>query len=156
MSGSRALTRCDVAAFGIVAFRIAAVVTLTHWWGLTGTAWAMVAASAAQAPVFLRMASRELGVDLGTIVRATWRTVVAVAAMVAGGLGFAELCHSAHIPDQIAAILDAAVSGVVYVAVHLLLWALSGKPEGVERDLLRLIGARLGGRLRILRSLGTA
>jgi len=131
-------------------------VTLTHWWGLTGTAWAMVAASAAQAPVFLRMASRELGVDLGTIVRATWRTVVAVAAMVAGGLGFAELCHSAHIPDQIAAILDAAVSGVVYVAVHLLLWALSGKPEGVERDLLRLIGARLGGRLRILRSLGTA
>jgi lipopolysaccharide exporter len=145
-----------LAAFGIVAFRIAAVVVMTRWWGLTGTAWAMVAASAVQAPVFMRMASRELDIKYGAMVSATWRTIVAIAAMVIGGLGFAELCQSAQMGSQLTAVLDAIVSGALYLAVHLLLWSLAGKPEGVERDLLRLINTRLVSRLRVLRLPGAA
>ncbi len=143
-----------IATFGIVAFRVTAVVLLTRWWGLTGAAWAMVAASALQAPIFLRMAIRELGIDIGAMIQATWRTIIAIAAMVVFGLGFLELCRSMHMQDQIAAMLDAVASGALYLAVHLLLWTLSGKPEGVERDLLRLIGARLGTKLAFLRPSG--
>jgi O-antigen/teichoic acid export membrane protein len=135
-----------LASLAILLLRIAAVIVLTQYYGLAGTAWAMVLASAIQLPVFFRMAMRELKISLADIFHAVWRTVLATAIMAAGASLLGDFFRTTPIPDQAAAVIIATISGVAYLACHILFWVLARKPDGVERELLRLALSSLGKR----------
>ncbi len=135
-----------LASLAILILRIVAVVVLTTYAGLSGTAWAMVIVSTIQAPVFFRLVMHELKITVADIFRAVWRTVLATAAMAASAWIVGDFLLSKPLPYQADAIIVAVTSAFIYLACHTLLWILAQKPNGVERELLRLGLSRFGKR----------
>jgi PST family polysaccharide transporter len=84
---------------------------------------------------------RLIGLSLLQQVGNTARSLLSVAAM---GIALIGLCHNWSVGDTagqrlVYLLLLGATGGVVYTAVHLFSWRLSGRPVGPESDLLGFV-----------------
>jgi lipopolysaccharide exporter len=112
--------------------------------GLKGGALAAALAIAAQQLLYLITMSRRTGGGFGEFLSAIWRPLVATAAMAAllaaCGLGWTQ--GPAGAAGAARTLMIACPSGaVVYAATVFGIWFAQGRPEGAERDLLRLLGS---------------
>jgi riboflavin transporter FmnP len=108
--------------------------------GLKGAAVAVILAVAVQQLLFLLAVSRRTGSGIGEILRETWRPFVATAAILAAcGLGWGQ--HTGGTVAAVRTLLVACPAGALLYTVTLLgIWFAQGRPEGAERDMLRLLG----------------
>lgn len=104
---------------------VPALIILTNHYGLIGAAWAKFLAAAVQFVMSFGYVYWFLGKSLGEIVRPLWRPTLAVTAM--GGL-------VALLPETF---IRVPAGVLVYAVVLFGLWALSGRPHGPERFVLR-------------------
>ena len=115
--------------------------------GTAGAAWAMVLSAVVTCAVNFGLLHRQLQVSLGALFAGIWRPLVA-----AGGMAVLLGLVKDHWPMNAALgaiIIQAAalsiLGAILYAALVLALWRLSGRPAGAERralDLLQLAKAR--------------
>ncbi len=128
---------------------------LAHRYGALGAASAHLTASGIFLPVTFYLICRTLDIKMRYMLAATWRPVVASAAMYAAVLGVRPNIDPATTPSLIAlqwlAIL-VPLGAIVYVVAMVLLWVVSGRPDGGEAMILRFaqrrwssLAARSGG-----------
>ncbi|MPY71221.1 MAG: oligosaccharide flippase family protein [Alphaproteobacteria bacterium] len=105
-----------------------------------GTTWGIEAIAAARAgvalaflPLVMLAATRKGVLGPGDIAAVAWRPVAASLVMVAAILW---LHGAAGGPPALRLCLDIATGSIVYLGVSVLLWRLSGCPDGAERDLI--------------------
>jgi Na+-driven multidrug efflux pump len=131
---------------------IAAVVTVTSiplliWWtsvwGALGAAWAVTVAAAVAVVFNFVIVVRAVGVSARQIAAAVWRSVGALAVM---GSVVMVVNGSMAVGDA-AALAAAAMAGAAsYIGAHLVLWQVSGRPPGPERQVLELLKGRFASR----------
>ena len=126
--------------------RIALVVALTARFGLVGGAIGTVMAVTLEEIAFLIVGFRRYCIAPAQLLRDTWRILLASAAMAivlyATGLGWTQVDPDLWvlIPHLLAACL---LGAVIYSTVLYVTWKLSGRPDGAESYVLRLITALL-------------
>jgi O-antigen/teichoic acid export membrane protein len=124
------------------ALRLFVLIPLLIWGtrqgGAIGAAWAMVVSAALLWGVDFAILLRVLKLDLGDLLGATWRAIVAVLAMF-----LIVYCLRLSLPvsasflssaSQLAAII--AIGAATYVAASLMLWRACGRPQGAESMVL--------------------
>jgi O-antigen/teichoic acid export membrane protein len=103
--------------------------------GVEGAAAARVAVAVAMVPVMMLLTARIGLVSFGQLLGAVWRPLVAAATMgVAVGLVPAAPGNA-----LIALVVKLTLCALVYVLSSLALWALAGRPDGIERAALQRI-----------------
>ena len=96
---------------------------------------------------YITITMRRFGIRLGGLVRAVMRSVFAAGVM-AGCLAWLGLGFVATTSDFVAHLaVDALVGSVIYGVVLAGAWLAGGRPDGPERDLVRVLG-RIGGYVR--------
>jgi len=131
-----------------VVFRVVLVV----WAGFTyGVLWAagMFAITAfLSSAIWYIQLSIMIGLSMGRTFLAVWRILTATGIMAAGVWYFiATWPHGETTPGRILALgLAVVLGGVLYGGSLLLLWAMSGRPEGPEDHAVKALG-QLAGRL---------
>lgn len=117
-------------------------IVLTVNLGLTGAALAVLMANVVVLPLTFRSILRVVGVGLHEFAGRLWRPIVASAVM---ALAVRALPFVQPVNGRISAAYDLAllvvVGAVIYGAVMLLLWRLSGRPEGAEHFVVKHAGA---------------
>ncbi len=148
----RARLTAGLAVFGL-AFMIPGIYLGAVHGGLVGAAWGATGAIAIRTSVSVTLVLHLLRIHPFRIVRATWRSGLATVVMAGAVLGLKEAWPVS--PDTgvlLGQFLSAvAVGAVVYVASHLCVWRLAGKPEGIEGHaivLIRRVGAKIKSRVR--------
>ncbi|HJU19495.1 MAG TPA: lipopolysaccharide biosynthesis protein [Stellaceae bacterium] len=110
--------------------------------GLKGAALAVILATATKQLLYLVTLSRRIGSGIGALLKQTWRCLVATAVM-AGALAGLGLGWAPGAAGAVGAahnlIIAAGAGALLYTAALLGLWLAQGRPEGAERDLLRLL-----------------
>jgi O-antigen/teichoic acid export membrane protein len=134
-----------------VVILVALLIALTPSHGLTGAAWAYVAASLITLPVGFYFITRYLRLPPRTYAARLWRPLCGAALMYAGirALGPALPGMTPLPPMQSARSLAIyiAIGAPIYVATVLLLWLASGRPnETAESWILGRLKAVSGGR----------
>lgn len=115
------------------------IILLGMWWaGMPGIVYARMVTGVLAIGINMYVVQRLIGLSLLQQVGNTARSLISVAAMVIALLG---LCHDWSVGDTagqrlVYLLLLGATGGVVYTAVHLFSWRLSGRPVGPESDLL--------------------
>ncbi|WP_095012492.1 lipopolysaccharide biosynthesis protein [Tsuneonella mangrovi] len=124
-------------------FRIPVTVGCIVWLGWKGAAVALLAADLFLATLCLQVVKRTIGIGIGDQLAQALRGSVSVAAMIVVFLAFREVLPPAESALGAAGIiaLMVPVAAVVYAFVHLLVWRLSGRPEGIEQLGLHLAGS---------------
>ena len=110
--------------------------------GLVGAAWAVVASSCVTMIWSFVITLRAIKLSAGRLFAAIWRTWLSAAVMAAVvyAVLFAWASPWLMLPiSQVAA--GVSVGAVVYVAVHLALWRISGRPRGAESMTLGAIAS---------------
>ncbi|WP_439596823.1 oligosaccharide flippase family protein [Falsiroseomonas sp.] len=145
-------------AFGAGGARLGLLLLLTPGHGLTGAALAVGLAVLAEHMLLVQRALALLRISLGRLVRQLWRPALATGAMAAllwsAGLGWAAAPETGG-RAALRLLEGVALGSTSYAALLFTLWALSGRPEGAEADLLALL-RRLLGRLALRRPLSRA
>jgi lipopolysaccharide exporter len=118
----------------------AAAVTAARFYGPMGVAMVCPLVALAMLPVAIFVLTKSLPISLGEVIQALWRPVFSGLAMTAGLLliGPAEL--SATIGSLLVLVF---LGGFIYVAVMAATWYISGKPEGLEYLVQKLITEKL-------------
>jgi lipopolysaccharide exporter len=118
------------------------LLTPTH--GLIGAAVAVTAANIGMLPVHVIVLKRLIGLSVGELLRRTWRSISAAAALTAA-LSSLPLDSAPEGLSQALQMLalGAVVGGPVYVGSLWLLWLASGRPDGVENTMLRMAAGPL-------------
>lgn len=134
---------------GVIGLRALLVIPLLllaiDAFGIVGAASAVTFSGGAALILALVQVKRKVGVGMGTLAAATWRSFAAIPPMAAAVLTI----RAVWVPDAetILAIgqliLAIGVGGLVYGAALYALWRASGRPEGPEEHLRALIAPRL-------------
>ena len=137
-----------------IAARLAAMVALTAVYGLMGAAVGASLAMVLENLWYTGLVLHRLGKGWAQAVGQIWRPVLSASGMAillsASGLGWTP------VSGDFGSVLTALAAGVaggaaIYTALIVLLWQLSGRPDGAERDALsalRLMVGAVGRRLR--------
>jgi len=126
-------------ATGLQAAYAAVLVPLLFWgttnYGVSGTAWALVAAAFANLCLALWIVSRTLELPLILLLARTWRSLAAAAIMAAAlaALMSGGLAATNAIGSAIVLVIFVPAGFVIYLLSHLALWRLAGSPDGIER-----------------------
>ena len=132
-------------ATGLQAAYAAVLVPLLLWgtayYGVSGAAWALVAAALANLCQALWIVSRTLELPLILLLARTWRSLAAAAIMAAAlaALMTGGLAATNAIGAAIALIVFAPAGAVIYLLSHLALWRLTGSPDGIERQVMEFL-----------------
>lgn len=127
--------------------RVALLILLVRSSGVLGGAAAVLASVALEEAMFLVAATRTLGFPAWELLRRTWRSLAASAAM-AAALSLTGFGWSAAAGDPVARLLAAVPLGVAaYLVALAAAWLLAGRPDGAELQVVRA-AARAGLRLR--------
>jgi lipopolysaccharide exporter len=122
-----------------------ALLILVPAYGLRGAALAQLVCALLSLPVFLVVTARTIYMRPMQFLHNTWRTVFAVALMVA--VLYVLIPRSLTSTEPLACALALGAFGAIgmgtYVACLLALWYCSGKPLGPERTIIDFISARL-------------
>ncbi|MCW3476891.1 lipopolysaccharide biosynthesis protein [Limobrevibacterium gyesilva] len=115
--------------------------------GLVGAAVAVAVAMAVEQGLYARVTFRQFDLRPGDLLRATWRSLLATAAMAialhATGLGW-HRAGAGGWPPATGLGLGVVLGAMVYVAVLLASWLAAGRPAGAELDALALLRRLLG------------
>ena len=116
--------------------RVALLLPLVAYAGVTGAAVAAAAGFALEQVAMSVLAYRRFGLSVGMVMRRCWRIALAAGGMVgvlwATGLGWGVTSGEPVVP-----LLAASGVGAIVYGVGLLgLWVVSGRPAGAEADLL--------------------
>ncbi|MGG5886964.1 oligosaccharide flippase family protein [Falsiroseomonas sp. HC035] len=137
--------------------RIGLLVVLIPAYGLTGAALAVGASLLAEHVVLVARTLGLLRMNPMRLLARLWRPAMASAAMAAllwqSGLGWAAAPAGAG-PATGLLLAGMGLGAASYAVVLVALWAVSGRPDGAEADLLGLL-RRLLGRLTVLRPAGS-
>jgi lipopolysaccharide exporter len=130
---------------------------LTPRYGAQGAAWAYVIAAVAALPVNFYYISKFLQLRTIEVVAALWRPLVSATVMFVGGKLFGPT-----LPPGASSSADAflpfvscvALGATIYISTDVILWLLSGRPDGAEtwlmrqlRSMMRLARTRLASML---------
>ena len=131
----------------VAVLRIGLLVALVGWLGLIGAAIAVAVSYAAEASITTAKALRHLKLAPAALLGCVWRPLLAAAVMAlvlwSAGLGWA-LAPAAEWPAARALLAGVTLGAASYLAALGSLWAVCGRPEGAETDMLTL-GRRLLG-----------
>ena len=121
------------------ALLLAALIPAALWYGLAEIALGRAIATALSVAIAFTVFERATGLPIFTLARGLARPAGAALAMAA-----AVLTLQAALPDLplLRLPLSIATGALTFAAVQLALWALAGRPEGVERDALAWIRAK--------------
>jgi O-antigen/teichoic acid export membrane protein len=125
---------------------LAMLAVLVPPYGAYGAAWAYLVAALVALPVNFHFIVRSLGLTLGSLLPPLWRPLASAALMYGAGKlwGPAVPAATASSSEAIWPLLACvALGATVYVAVDLLLWLASGRPNGAETWLLRVAKAAM-------------
>lgn len=128
-----------------VVLLIPSVALALHWgYGVGGAAWSMVGAQVLTVPIGMAMIGRLLGVTLADRLRLVWRPLLGTAAMAQTLLLLAASPAASNAGEAALQLATALLVGPpVLVLVVLLLWSMSGMPDGPERKILALAREKL-------------
>lgn len=125
--------------------RVTVLLPLLFWsireWGAIGAAWSVTAAAVVALTVTLALLQRVVDIGVVATFRASARTFAATAAMI----GIVLLARSmfaetvASLPAFLHLMVTVVLGATTYGGMHLLLWHLSGLPNGPERKILQLM-----------------
>lgn len=127
-----------------VAVMIPAVILLAHKFGPIGAAYAVFLACLTCTPVYLWQLRRHAGVSYKDWIRVVMRPALASAIMIAA-VRWAMPAYSLSMSNGRAGLILAggvAAGAVIYLASMLILWALMGRPDGAERQIISRVWAR--------------
>jgi lipopolysaccharide exporter len=115
-------------------------------YGPVGAAWALAASAAITLSISLWMLKRDLGIGLWPMFLGCWRPLVAAGVMAAVVLAIEARWTVPHdVIHLLPQLLVLASSGaVVYAATVLVLWLLSGRPQGAETRAIEIMHSVLG------------
>ena len=136
-------------SLGSVLLRITLLIFLIARFGLYGAAIAAAIAICVEQGLYLLLTIRHIDLRLSALIQATWRCLLATAAMAAVllhmGLGRHEAgANPAALARQL--VIAIGVGAAAYAIALLAAWLASGRPSGAETDLVALI-RRMGSRL---------
>jgi O-antigen/teichoic acid export membrane protein len=122
--------------------RVALLIMLTRRYGLMGAGGATAVAFGIEQLYFLYLARSQFAIPAKHLAARLWRTSLAAAAMVgilfAAGLVAALPAGANGAALAARAFAAAGVGAAAYIAALLLLWLVSGRPDGGEADILTL------------------
>ena len=134
-------------------FRVSLLYALVHvpvfvagtaLFGLSGAIWSIVVAGVLYSYLNVWMLRRTLGIGLGEILGQLARPLGATAAMAGAVLALAAVQPFGLLAAETGAwgslLPRIALGGAVYCGVLYAAWRLAGRPEGIERRLLQLLG----------------
>jgi lipopolysaccharide exporter len=127
-----------------VGFLLTALTSFTWLWGLRGAAWAYVGTAIVMLPVNFIFITRYLEIHTADLFAHLWRPLAASALMYLGVRALGPELPQGVIPSAQAAtsLLASVTLGVVlYPLATLILWQLSGRPEGAETTALQQLRA---------------
>jgi O-antigen/teichoic acid export membrane protein len=121
---------------------LALMVPAAIWYGLAEIALGRAMAAALALAIAFTVFERTTGLPLFTLARGLLRPAGAALAMAA-----AVLALQGAVPDVplLRLVLSIATGAATFAAALLLLWALAGRPAGVERDALAWVGQKARG-----------
>jgi O-antigen/teichoic acid export membrane protein len=112
--------------------------------GLIGAGWMIVVSCAIEGAVFTTALARGFDTRVAELFRGAWRNAISAAVMTGAVLAVRETLPAAG--GELAAATDLIASvfagAVAFVMSQVLLWILSGRPEGAEANLWRLLRQR--------------
>jgi O-antigen/teichoic acid export membrane protein len=136
--------------FQVVEFLVEAGVLLPGLWlfvssmGAVGAAWATAFSGLAVMLLDAVVVVRLLSLPWTRFVSATWRTPASIAAMWCMVAITKTILMASSVTSVFALFIACVLIGTsTYVAVHMLLWRASGRPNGAESILLNYIKSRL-------------
>lgn len=129
-----------------LAVLIPALVACSLTWGVIGAAWAYLGTALLFTPVNYLILMKILNVAAKEILAAVWRPLVATGAM---ALLLNALVNATQASPVLQLALAVALGSFSYSATVLILWYLSGRPDGSERFLLDKTMPKLRTALRI-------
>jgi O-antigen/teichoic acid export membrane protein len=134
----RDITRANIY---YVLLMLAMLAALVPYYGVVGAAYALLATALAMSPSFLYLIWRRLGVGVGIYARAIVRPLLASTLMILTvRWALPDYEESMSIQYAAALLLGGVVLGAaVYASAVALLWALMGRPAGVEHKLFERI-----------------
>jgi O-antigen/teichoic acid export membrane protein len=126
-----------------VSTRIPLMIAMIYLWGLQGAAIGFAVALVIDQGVFLWHTMRQLGITVADLLSSIWRPVAASVVMV-GCLDQFRMAWTragarpgwTGTEDLIA---RCAIGAAAYMLALILAWQLSGRPNGVERELLTIV-----------------
>jgi O-antigen/teichoic acid export membrane protein len=127
----------------VIVLLLSLALLLPHY-GALGAAWSFAIAAGVSLPVQLGLLRWALKLTIHRWIAAVWRAIAAAVAMhlIVSTL-LSRLAPAENTVSQALQLLAAVASGVLcYVAIVMLLWFISGRPEGAESAVLRYIGLR--------------
>jgi O-antigen/teichoic acid export membrane protein len=128
---------------------IPTMIVLTRAYGLSGAALSSVATASIILPINFTMVLHRLQGSWKQIVAIVWRPLTAATVMAVCVRGWlADADAEATVAEQLLILIAAILIGAtIYAGMMLLLWGLSGRPDGAER----FVTDRLRGLLRTIR-----
>lgn len=120
---------------GSLAVMLPLLVALTSWRGAEGAAIAYLVTMSFMVLVTYTLLLRDLALSLGELLRVFWRPLIAIVWMAAVVLGLeAQWTEPAGITAQALHLgITIAAGAATYGTAVVMLWLLSGKPDGAER-----------------------
>lgn len=137
--------------FGLLMFAEALItlpllgVLLFLGYGLETAVWAFVVAGVAMIPVAVATVSRMLELPLHALVTVVWRPALAATAM---GLALLWATHLMQGVDgageaALQLLLLVPLGATIYALTLMVLWAVTGRPDGAEARLLNVVGSHI-------------
>ncbi len=121
-----------------VAVQLAAVIPLTHKYGIVGTAAAYLITAALTIPLSLGVVLRMLKIGTREFTAQIWRPIVAAIVMHLAVREYLRVVGDATGATAVLHLVMAvALGSLVYIGLLSLLWLWSGKPAGAEQAALR-------------------
>lgn len=130
-----------------VAVRIPLMIVLVWIWGLPGAAVGVSVALLIDQCLFLWRTMRHLTITPGDLLACTWRPIVASLVMVLGltvlGMAWTAGGGAPGWSNGADLAMRCAIGAATYGVALLLTWLLAGRPDGVERQVLKVVRNRL-------------
>ena len=109
-------------------------------YGLTGAIYAASSAGMFHMTMQLFLYAKVANDAFWRPIAVAWRSIAGVMGMAVWFLGVRQsLIPLDQVPIFFRLVLDIAVGGTLYVATHLLVWIAVGRPDGVERRVLKMV-----------------
>jgi O-antigen/teichoic acid export membrane protein len=129
-----------------VSLRIPLMIGLIWKWGLLGGAFAVAISLLVDQSLYLWRTMRQLDITFAALFQRVWRALVAAIGMVAClawlAMAWTEGSESAGWSTIHDLLVRCATGAVVYSAILLATWYLAGRPDGIEQQVLTLVGER--------------
>lgn len=124
-------------SFVYALIHVPAFVAGTYFYGLTGAIWSIAGAGVVYSYLNAWMLKLTLGISLGEVLRRLLRPLAATAVMVGAVLAVGSLTLA---PVWLALGVKVLAGAAVFGAALYGLWRLEGRPPGIERRALQLLG----------------